>query len=556
MPRSPVLVMIALLVVASTGSAERAGAAPEAEPAITVSQSAPRVAAYDFVEIAFNSAEPIAHAFTDVAVDASFGLKGEPPTNVAGFCDSDDGRVFRVRFMPAKAGEYDWSATWRHGSSSRTFHGTFGATNEHRQGVLRVDKAHPWHFIWEGTGQHYFYNGTTAFLLMGWQDEKVIRDSIDRLARLKVNRIRVLLNGRASLSFWGEPIVPGMGFNASIDPWPARRPDDRSHPEFDYSRFNLPHFQRFERMLRHARDKDVIISVILDWNDSKEHPAAGSEDERRYYRYAAARLAAFSNVTWDLGDDISLFRSLQWAHEMGTFLRSCDPYHHLATDHPTDNNQQDRAAQWFGFTSFQEWSRPQHGWMLKQREIQRQTGRVIPQTNEEYGYEDHYPNWAKYGPPTASADNMRRIGWETAMAGCYQTTGETARRGTGYWPDTGGGWVNGRGDPSMTMLDGYARVLDFMTSFDWWKADPHDELVDHGAFCLAEPGKVYAVYLPRGGGVTIRVEAARYDAKWFDPRTGKWTPLPAAVAPTWTSPRAPDENDWALLLMRASETKR
>jgi hypothetical protein len=36
--------------------------------------------------------------------------------------------------------------------------------------------------------------------------------------------------------------------------------------------------------------------------------------------------------------------------------------------------------------------------------------------------------------------------WEIAMAGCYQTTGETANRGTGVPPDTGGGWVSGRGD--------------------------------------------------------------------------------------------------------------
>src|SRR5690242_21239120 len=60
-----------------------------------------------------------------------------------------------------------------------------------------------------------------------------------------------------------------------------------------------------------------------------------------------------------------------------------------------DNKHQDRAAEWFGFTSFQEWSRPQHEWMLRQREAQQRTGRIIPQTNEEYGYEDHYPRWAQ-----------------------------------------------------------------------------------------------------------------------------------------------------------------
>ena len=80
--------------------------------------------------------------------------------------------------------------------------------------------------------------------------------------------------------------------------------------------------------------------------------------------------------------------------------------------------------------------------MLDQRKQQAQTGRLIPQVNEEYGYEDHYPEWNPVAAPGCSADADRRAAWEIAMAGTYQTTGETAKRGTGVPPDTGGGWVN------------------------------------------------------------------------------------------------------------------
>ena len=38
---------------------------------------------------------------------------------------------------------------------------------------------------------------------------------------------------------------------------------------------------------------------------------------------------------------------------------------------------------------------------------QARTGRIIPQTNEEYGYEDHYPLWAP-APPGDSAETLRR----------------------------------------------------------------------------------------------------------------------------------------------------
>ncbi len=528
------------------------GLNPEAGgPSVTFAASSAEIEAYDFLEVTLTVKSPTAkNPFTEVVVEGEFNREGDRPIHVDGFCDSTDGRVYRIRFMPAKPGRYVYAVRFRQGAAQVAYTGTFTTKPSKRRGVIRVDKAFPWHFVCEGTGEHYFYNGTTAFLLMGWQDEKVIRGCIDRLHGLKVNRMRVLLCGGRSSSFWGEPIIPSNEFHAVLNPWVAQRPDSISDPGFDYTRFNVPYWQKFERMLRHAREKDMIISVVMDWNDSKVHPAASSADEKRYYRYAAARLSAYSNITWDLGDDISAFRSLAWSHQMGTLLVGWDPYHHLATDHPIDNKHQDRTSAWFGFTSFQQWPRPLHQWMLDQREAQAATGRIIPQTNEEYGYEDHYPKWSPSYPDGASADANRRAAWEMAMAGIYQTTGETAKRGTGVWPDTGGGWINGRGDDTMVMLQGYAHMVDFFTSFAWWRADPHDELVSRGAFCLAEPGQLYVVYLPKGGDVTVRMQPGRYGASWFNPRTGATTALPAALGPKWTSPKSPDGGDWAILLKK------
>jgi len=135
------------------------------------------------------------------------------------------------------------------------------------------------------------------------------------------------------------------------------------------------------------------------------------------------------------------------------------------------------------------------------------------------------------------------------MAGGYQTNGETARRGSNVWPDTGGGWNNGRGDSSMIMLRGNAHVVDFFESFDWWKARPHDELVDQGDMCLAEPGKVCALYLPMGRKATVRPAPGVLRAEWFNPRDGRITPLAnLRSAGSWTLPEPPDRGgDWALL---------
>jgi hypothetical protein len=100
------------------------------------------------------------------------------------------------------------------------------------------------------------------------------------------------------------------------------------------------------------------------------------------------------------------------------------------------------------------------------------------------------------------------------------------------------------------MLQGYAHMVEFFTAFEWWKADPHDELVNKGAYCLAEPGRCYAVYLPQGGKATVRSEEGRYRANWFNARSGETKPLPAADGPTWISPEAPDNADWGLRLRK------
>jgi hypothetical protein len=530
--------------------------ADQAEPKMSVTQSAEVVDAYDFLEVTVKlDAPPAKNPFTDVAVSGEFGIAGaDKRLNVTGFCAAADGSQFRVRFLPTSPGDYSYTVTCKQGTSASSRTGKFKAGAGKRRGLLRRDPAYPFHFIWEGTGEHFYLNGTTAFLLLGWEDDKVIEKILDRYQKHKVNRVRVLLTGRTD-HFWTEPVRSGKGFQAVLNPWPAERPNDIDKPGFDYTRFNLPYWEKFERMLRYARGKDINISVIMDWNDTKEHTAPGSEDEHRYYRYAAARLGAFANVTWDLGDDLDSFRDEAWTHATGMYLMSVDPYRHLATSHPTQNEHQDRTAEWFGMTSFQQWPRPLHDWMLEQRRIQAKTGRIIPQVNEEYGYEDHYPTWNAVPAPGCSADADRRAAWEMAMAGTYQTTGETAKRGTGVAPDTGGGWINGRADETMLLLEMQAHLVDFFTSFEWWKAEPHDELVNKGAFCLAEPGKVYAVYLPHGGKATVKLEPGAYRARWFQARSGETLDIGAVQGPEWTSPAAGDIDDWAILIQRTGEKR-
>jgi hypothetical protein len=505
------------------------------------------VDAYDFVEVTLRPDPPVVgNPFTDAVAEGEFGpAQGGAALKADGFCDSQDGSVYRVRFMPSQPGDYRYKVTLRHGGQAQSQEGTFAARAAQRRGQLRVDPHYPEHFLWAGTGDHYFWNGTTTYYLMGWEDDAIIRQAIDRLAALKVNRLRVLVYGRNEDRPWGQPVRSTDEFKLYLNPWVAQRPDNVKDPGFDLHRFNVSFWQKYERMLRHAREREVIVSVIF-FIGGQVLPtpfAAYRDDELRYYRYGVARLAAFANVTWDLGNEHDFHREFpKWCDWLGPLVREWDPYKHLLSAHNKIYRTPDQT--WNDLQLIQRWDGGQNAFLLGERAQQAATGRVVPQINEEYGYEDL---WEKT-PGQRAADTRRRCAWEIAMAGCYQTTGETANRGTGFPPDTGGGWVNGRGDDSMTLLRGNARLVDFFTSFDWWRLTPRNDLVRGGGFCLAETGKLYAVYLPRPASVTLALAPGNYHARWFNPRSGQWSDAPVASGPRWSPPAPADDGDWALLL--------
>ncbi len=542
-----------------------------AEPSVAFAVSADTVDRYDFVEVTANVAQSAArNPFTDVMLTGSFGPTGGPKTDVEGFCDAADGTVFRIRFMPSAPGRYEYLVKYREGSFEKVQQGAFSVRQDPRRGIVRVDPEFPAHFQWEGTKERYFWNGTTAYFMAGWDDE-TIKQNIERLDRLKVTRVRVALNGRVKDGrAWFENVFPTDKFSFLLNPWVAKNPQSVENPEFDVTRFNVTHWQKFERLLAQARSKEMVVSVIfyVDGRRPGVDPfgkeGMGGADEQRYYRYAVARFAPFCNVMWDIANEYRLFRDAPWAEKMGTLVKQWDPYKHLASTHGHEDFRFGK-SQWADFAMFQSWD--EHGgwaFMMKNREQQAATGRIIPQVNEEYGYEEHYPQgWGENRvAPARSAENRVRLAWEICLAGAYQTTGERADRGTGWGPDSGGGWINGRGDDTMTMLELYGHMYDFFTSITWWELQPDTGFVvsakPHPGAKASKPGQpstfaarnkdgdLAAVYIRDGGIVTLKGELLKDQLKplWFSPRDGGMRnarPLREKIF------RTPTAEDWVLL---------
>ncbi|WP_164775365.1 apiosidase-like domain-containing protein [Paenibacillus glycanilyticus] len=509
--------------------------------------TASAVAAYDCYEIVIQVDEPaFRNPFTEVEIIGQFGRDedlftfqhgtpdGELGTAenrdslipVDGFCDSEDGSLYRIRFMPRSAGRYVYTVSFQYGGKAWSHEGHFDAIAGDNRGLIRVDEEHPFHFVWEGTGEHYFYNGMTAYHLPGIRKEEEIRRTLDRFHHHKVNRVRIGLSSSRvrNAMAWFEPVYESEDFTFCYGPWKAERPDDAENPGWDVTRFDLAYWHKLERTVEYARQKDIVLSIIM-YVDAYRKGAdpfgkflMGGQDEQRYFRYAASRLAAFPNITWDLTNEYRLIRPHQWVERMGHYLQSCDPYHHLMTCHG-HGTFEFRMSGWADFAVYQSWDESGgYSYMRHNRELQLQTGRIIPQINEEFGYEDHYPTAWGEGKvyPMRSRDTLRRRAWEIYMAGCYQTSGEYAGHGLG-------GWVNGRGDDSMRLLEGFAHIAAFFETCAWWKANPSEALVKQpDAFCLADEGDLYIVYTPVPQNIELQLQAGSYETTWYNPRTGEF----------------------------------
>jgi hypothetical protein len=269
----------------------------------------------------------------------------------------------------------------------------------------------------------------------------------------------------------------------------------------------------------------------------------GNEDEQRYYRYAAARYSGFENIMWDVTNEYHLFRSEAWVDKMGTLLKSLDPARHIISVHG-HSEFPFRTAPWVDVVLYQSWDEcGGYEFIRSCREKQAMTGRILPQVNEEYGYEDHYPAWGCGAsgtkvPDGRCAENRVRLAWEMYMAGGYQTTGERASEGTGAGNDEGGGWINGRGNEDMTMLNGYRIIMEIFHQTRYWEMEPHPELLNFGNMCLANPGKEYIIY-SRLAYCRVELPEGKYSVIMIDPRTGEKWQLPDTVAKdgAWQYPK-------------------
>ncbi len=538
------------------------------------------VARWEMHEFSLRAKAHVANPFRDAALVGDFVSPSGKTNVIDGFHDGGD--RWRLRFAPNEEGE--WNYVLRGEGLEVLQRGTVRCTKPRSHGFIRIHPENPYAFA-RTDGTPFFPMGDTCY---GLFDDSPITAEL-RAEYLKTRRVQRFNFVRISVGHSEARAATNSDYWA----WggTAQKPDlDRFNPEF---------FRRFDALMNQLRASGMNVELLLlnfyrrPFTDTNVWTSAR---ERLWLRYLLSRYAAIDNVfLWTIANEyethpdgkyrLDFPADVDWAKTIARFIKANDPYHHLVTIHPVISASRRgesprapfdppwRIGEFFGEDDAMDvlsqqtggsgdgalWDEKLECWTGDSSTLgaslsaDRQFKKPVLNTENGYEYLRGHPTEKKQVHHT---DKVRRSAWRIVCAGGYFAAG--------FHGTIGHSDVWNRIDapnryPFTVMDEGAAGQLgalhDFFAALPFARMQPFTN-VTADAVALADPKKVFVIYLPHGGETTVDLSTIRgpFTARWFNPRAGTFG---EPVGMMQTSPRqkfkAPDTNDWALLVEGAAQ---
>jgi hypothetical protein len=475
------------------------------------------------------------------------------------------GSEWRVNFSAPSTGSWKYTSV----SKERSMNGKKGVlevkpwtgeekkANPVRHGFIRVKK--------DGeTAGHYFeYSDGHPFLWIGdtwwnWTKKSIRPDTF-----------RQMVDNRSEKGFnIGQLFVPGNGWGR-----------ESCLLDETYTILDTEHAQRVEEMIRYANSKGITVWIHGWWSRPNLNITVGEEKMQRWWRYLVHRFGAY-NVIWVVAGEYNMNNnggfSLDFWKELGTLIKSEDPYDRIVSLHNTP-------PFWDGGAEAPQWAtgdvmhmEPWLDYNQSQVGHGRFANEMIPLiVSEEYDLEPAKPivvtePWYEFTEGNATGLDIRFAAWSAILSGAAGHTYGGGHVWLASVPESSGGagaWPIQKGTEGTTYDYEGAMSMKYLAAFfkniKWWNMSPHAELVKEypQPFCLAKPGDEYVVYLRYGGTARISMGAGatakKYRYNWYNPSSGKmYDPkvIQGKDILQFNSPDGypdvPDYKDWVLYICR------
>jgi hypothetical protein len=540
-----------------------------------------QVPRWEIYEFALQGRCTAANPFTDCALKGEFTSPSGKAIHAEGFYDG--GSTWRLRFAPNELG--DWTYVLRGEGVEILQRGKLRCTKARGhggRGFIGIHPKNPYAFAY-ADGSPFFPMGDTCY---GLFDDSPITPEL-RAEYLKTRRAQRFNFVRMTVGHSEARAASDSTYWA----WGGtpQKPDlDRLNPAF---------FRAFDDLIRQLRASGMNVELIVlnfyrrPFTDTILWTPAC---ERLWLRYLIARYGAFDNIfLWTIANEYETHpdgkyrldypADVDWAKATARFIKANDPYGHLVTVHPVISASRRgesprspfdlpwRIGEFFGADEAMDVLSQQTGnlgdGLIWDKTLKCWTGDPTnlvaslnadrrfkkPVLNTENGYE-YLRGDSTMKEQVHHTDKVRRSAWRIMCAGGYFAAGF---HGTIGHSDV---WNRLDAPNHYTFLlksEGAAAQLatlhDFFSKLPFWRMQPFTG-VSGDAVALAEPGKIYVVYLSHGGAITMDFAATEEPliGRWFNPRDGKFGKefrTRGIAAQQFT---APDAEDWVLLVKTAA----
>jgi len=509
-------------------------AAAAAEP-----QKVPRWSRF---ETSLDHSSRVADPYRDVALNVTYTRPDGGTVAFWGFYDG--GSTWRIRFMPDTVGTWRYDATLVEttattpsgaATSTRTVatrQGTFECVPSDLPGQISLHAANPQWFGWRG-GDAMLIRALhigDRFFAKNWDDAK-----------------------RTAFLDWAQK----QGYNTlSIASHYLNRTSTGRGEGWETPRLwplDAAEYRHMERILDDlARRRIVVYPFAGFFGRDANFPGAHNE-QTRYIRYTLARLGPAWNVLWNVSGPEPLLRgrpflTFEEVNRLGAEIARLDPFRHPISVHNPTGDDPFKDQPWLTYGTLQgpktfDRAKLRDG-LLKNHHPQKP---LLAQETLWSGNSVHMRD--NKGVDYSDAD-LRKNAYVIHFSAAYLVFSDNSGdSSTGF---TGSMELAERRQPRHDIVK---RVWDSLATLPWQRTTPHPELVaatgGGAAFCLADPGQTYLVYLESRTTVDVRVTGGPFAVEWInaqdstDRRRPGLTTDGAKLAP----PAAGD--DWLLVLTRS-----
>jgi len=463
---------------------------------------------YRVYEIALAAVSPGALPYTNAGVTATFTHASGTNFTVRGFWDGAN--VWRLRFAPMLAGEWNWSTV----STDPGLHGVSSnfiavastaaevATNQLLRGFLRRDGL-AWRlsdgsmFLPVGDTQWSFAEELFPAEFQAWMDA------------LRVRGLNTV-HGTAWLAIYNR---------GGLSPFNGSPAGDNLNPAY---------FKRLDQMIQYANDQGIMVGLCIGGfpgNSAWWSKLNTQACDDRWFRYIVARYAAL-NLRWVLYGEVNEANPPwgTWQSEVShkaVLVKAEDPYRHPIGCHHTTV---DTASI----------SDPNVDYL----EVQSPTPRSETQYTDALGYRTYgKPVWfEEYWYEPAAYDNEYTLGIRNTYrnfiaALAFPTFGSLMRAhaGTADFPPTRAAQLGmSLLDYLLTQDNGLQRMqhfADFMRGLDTIAFSPEAARVNRGQ--CGRFGTTFAIFLQGGGNVNLDLAdvTGEFLVRRLDINSGKFVSL-------------------------------